>query len=213
MPSALPTIPQIEQWINTCLEPYMFESTIAKVMENQKPVFPDLNVPVILPHLTQLIVQLGGFRTEGIFRIPGDVDLVHQMKLQVESGNFDNFETKDPRAPSSLLSLWLRELKEPVIPDSKYEECLQSANDPSQCIDAIQSLPSPNKEVIFFLVKFLQTLIAEENQQHTKMGAANVAMVFAPNFLRCRSPNPAVILANSKAEHQFVVNILQHLKG
>jgi Rho GTPase-activating protein 39 len=190
----------------------MFESTLQQIMENQKSAFPDLNVPIILPHLTQLIVNLGGFRTEGIFRIPGDVDLVHLMKLQVESGNFDQFETKDPRAPSSLLSLWLRELKEPVIPDSKYEECLQAASDPVQCVEVIHLLPSPNKDVLIFLIKFLQSLIAEENQQYTKMGAANVAMVFAPNFLRCRSPNPAVILANSKAEHQFVVNLLGNFK-
>ena len=125
-PSSCPNTNMVDQWIATALDPYMFESTLAECMENQKASFPDLNVPILLPHLTQLIVQLQGFRTEGIFRTPGDVDLVHQMKLQVESGNFDNFDTKDPRAPSSLLSLWLRELKEPLIPDSKYDECLQS---------------------------------------------------------------------------------------
>ena len=64
-----------------------------------------------------------------------------------------------------------------------------------------------------FLIKFLQSLVAEENQQHTKMGAANVAMVFAPNFLRCRSPNPAVILANNKAELQFFVSVFNHFKA
>ena len=135
------------------------------------------------------------------------------MKLQVESGNFDNFDTKDPRAPSSLLSLWLRELKEPLIPDSKYDECLQVAADPQGCVEAIHALPQPNKDTMVFLIKFLQSLVQEENQQHTKMGAANVAMVFAPNFLRCRSPNPAVILANNKAELQFFVNVFQHFKA
>ncbi len=181
--SSPPSPQQIDTWVATALDPYMFESTLAQVMENQKPSFPDLAVPVILPHLTQLIVNLNGFRTEGIFRIPGDVDLVHQMKLQVESGNFDNFDTKDPRAPSSLLSLWLRELKEPVIPDAKYDECLQTANDPAQCVEVIQSLPSPNKDVIFFLVKFLQTLIAEENQQHTKVLSLSFSPIFFASFL------------------------------
>eukprot|EP00008_Paramoeba_atlantica_P002977 CAMPEP_0201488316 /NCGR_PEP_ID=MMETSP0151_2-20130828/17886_1 /ASSEMBLY_ACC=CAM_ASM_000257 /TAXON_ID=200890 /ORGANISM="Paramoeba atlantica, Strain 621/1 / CCAP 1560/9" /LENGTH=528 /DNA_ID=CAMNT_0047873579 /DNA_START=85 /DNA_END=1671 /DNA_ORIENTATION=- len=213
MPNSPPSIPQIENWISTAFDPYLFELPLSKVMENQKAAFPDLSVPIILPHMTQLIVQLGGFRTEGIFRIPGDVDLVHQMKLQVESGNFDNFDTKDPRAPSSLLSLWLRELKDPLIPDPKYDECLQCANDPQECVEVINSLPQPNKDTMIFLIKFLQSLISEENQPHTKMGAPNVAMVFAPNFLRCRSPHPAIMLQNAKAEQQFVINVFSHFKG
>jgi len=213
MPAACPNTTTLDQWIASALDPFLFEGSLSECMEHQKIFFPDLNVPILLPHMCQLIVQLQGFRTEGIFRIPGDVDLVHQMKLQVESGNFDTFDTKDPRAPSSLLSLWLRELKEPLIPDSKYDDCLQVAADPAACVDAINNLPQPNKDTMVFLIKFLQSLVAEENQQYTKMGVANVAMVFAPNFLRCRSPNPAVILANNKTELQFFVNVLNQFKA
>ena len=208
MATSIPPVSEIEHLIATSFESYMFEIPLSKVIENQMEEFPDLDIPVILPQITRLIVRLGGFRTEGIFRIPGDVDLVHQMKLQVESGNFEDFDTTDPRAPSSLLSLWLRELKEPLIPDAKYEECLQCISSPDQSLEVLNSVPSPNRETLVFLLQFLRTLISGENQQHTKMGSANMAMVFAPNFLRCRSPHPAVMLQNAKSEQQFVINLL-----
>jgi hypothetical protein len=36
------------------------------------------------------------------------------------------------------------------------------------------------------------------NQPFTKMSFANIAMVFAPNFLRCPSDDPMVIFENTK---------------
>ena len=64
-------------------------------------------------------MQLGGASTEGIFRVPADLDEVTALKSR-----FDQWET--PRCPdchtaASLLKLWLRELYEPLIPDQLYE--------------------------------------------------------------------------------------------
>ncbi len=43
-----------------------------------------------------------------------------------------------------------------------------------------------------------------ENQKRTKMTIANIAMVFAPNFLRCPSDDPFIIFQNTKFEQKFL---------
>jgi len=45
----------------------------------------------------------------------------------------------------------------------------------------------------------------------TKMTVNNLAMVFAPNFLRCPSDNPQTIFENAKLEQNFVRNLILHL--
>lgn len=48
--------------------------------------------------------------------------------------------------------------------------------------------------------------------EKTLMNIYNLAMVFAPNFLRCPSTNLAVIFENSKHEQNFVKTLLTDLK-
>jgi hypothetical protein len=45
---------------------------------------------------------------------------------------------------------------------------------------------------------------AEENSRLNKMNVNNLAMVFAPNFLRCPSDDPAVIFENTKYEQTWL---------
>ena len=45
----------------------------------------------------------------------------------------------------------------------------------------------------------------------TKMDASNLSMVFAPNFLRCSSSDPLVIMENTRKEMAFVKTLIHHL--
>ncbi len=44
----------------------------------------------------------------------------------------------------------------------------------------------------------------------TKMDAANLATVFAPNCLRCPATDPSTILENTRKEMAFVKNLIIH---
>lgn len=47
-----------------------------------------LNVPIILPFLAKAILHLGGTRAEGIFRVPGDAEVVAELKSRMDRGHY-----------------------------------------------------------------------------------------------------------------------------
>ena len=49
-------------------------------------------------------------------RVPGDIDEVNGLKLQMDKGTLPLKTLRDPHVPASLLKLWFRELEEPLIP-------------------------------------------------------------------------------------------------
>ena len=50
-------------------------------MEWQEKDYPELKVPKVLVFLAESILKLGGAKTEGIFRIPGDTFSVNGANL------------------------------------------------------------------------------------------------------------------------------------
>jgi hypothetical protein len=205
------SLKEIEQRMNAAFHFSYFGETLEDIMEQQKKSEnSELEVPAIMIFLADSILKLNGCQTEGIFRVPGDADSISELRYQVEKNNFDLNGCTDPNVPASLLKLWLRELAEPIIPAYAYDECIEIGQ--RECDDdigtiaweLIKSLPEINRLVINFMTDFLKIIAKSENQKYTKMTLANLAMVFAPNFLRCPSDNPQVIFENTKHEQAFI---------
>jgi len=57
----------------------------------------------------------------------------------------------------------------------------------------------------------LQVFAAPENARTTKMDVNNLAMVMAPNCLRCESQDPKVIFENTRKEMGFIRTLIQNL--
>ena len=74
------------------------------------------DIPKVLPFLSNAIVKLGGEKAEGVFRVPGDTEMVSELRLRLEKGHYSLEGITDPMVPASLLKLWLRELVDPIIP-------------------------------------------------------------------------------------------------
>jgi hypothetical protein len=69
-------------------------------------------------------------------------------------------------------------------------------------------------ELISFLLLhtiLLQIFARTEVVQITKMDASNLAMVMAPNCLRCMSEDPRVIFENARKEMAFIRTLIQSL--
>lgn len=117
----------------------------------------------------------------------------------------------DAHVPANLLKLWYRELYEPLIPDSLYPECVSEPMTGTKSAAIVARLPQLNRLVLCYLVRFLQTFSKPDVVQITKMDAANLAMVFAPNCLRCTATDPRIIFENARKEMAFMRCLIQDL--
>lgn len=209
----LPTVPEVERAIIAPFHPSPFGETLDEIMKHPELVDESGRYPRILIFLSEAVLKLGGCSTEGIFRVPGDIEGVTALKLRIENGDYSVEESmRDPSVAASLLKLWLRELAEPLIPTTLYPSAIHCPPDqPSLALSVLDRLPPTNLLVAKYLIKFLQLIGDPRYQPVTKMNVSNLAMVFAPSFLRCPSDNPLTILANSRLEQNYIKTLINYL--
>ncbi|TFK44494.1 hypothetical protein BDQ12DRAFT_673099 [Crucibulum laeve] len=207
-----PAIAEIETASDAAFNPSTFGESLDAIIRLQERNYPRQKVPIILPFLADGILALGGPKSEGIFRVPGDNDSVSELKLRIDRGYYTLDGVDDPHVLASLMKLWLRELCDPLIPDEMYNECIINSKDPEACIRIIERLPTINRRVVLFVISFLQLFLEERTQNITKMTSANLALVMAPNLLRCNSDSMSVVFTNAQYEQIFVYNLLLHLR-
>ncbi|KAL1022691.1 hypothetical protein UPYG_G00031080 [Umbra pygmaea] len=205
-----PCLEEIKHARNAIFSPSMFGSSLEEVMSLQKERYPDSQLPWVQTRLSEEVLGLNGDQTEGIFRVPGDIDEVNALKLQVDQWKIPT-GLEDPHIPASLLKLWYRELEEPLIPHEFYEECITHYDDPEAAVNVVMGLPHINKLVLCYLIRFLQVFGQPPNVAITKMDVNNLAMVMAPNCLRCQSDDPRIIFENTRKEMSFIRVLIQHL--
>lgn len=66
-------------------------------------------------------------------------------------------------------------------------------------------------QVLTYLIHFLQQFSQPDVVANTKMDSSNLAMVFAPNCLRCTSQDPKVLLENARKEMTFIRTLILHM--
>jgi hypothetical protein len=204
-----PTTEEVRQSQHSIFNPSMFGNTLSEVMDIQIDKYPDRRLPWILTTLSEQVLKLHGDQSEGIFRVPGDIDEVNILKVQIDQWNVpDNL--RDPCVPASLLKLWYRELEDPLIPAEFYESCITSFNQPDDAIGVVNQLPEINRLCLSYLIHFLQVFSKPETAKVTKMDASNLAMVMAPNCLRCQSNDPRVIFENTRKEMSYIRTLIQY---
>uniref|UniRef100_A0A8C6YWH7 Rho GTPase-activating protein 39 n=1 Tax=Nothoprocta perdicaria TaxID=30464 RepID=A0A8C6YWH7_NOTPE len=205
-----PTIEEITHARNAIVTPSLFGSSLEEIMLRQQDTHPRNKLPWVQTQLSQQVLALGGEQTEGIFRVPGDIDEVNALKLQVDQWRIPQ-GLSDPNVPASLLKLWYRELEEPVIPQQFYQECISNYENPDAAVAVVQLLPELNRLVLCYLIHFLQIFAQPSNVGRTKMDVNNLAMVMAPNCLRCQSDDPRIIFENTRKEMSFLRMLIVHL--
>lgn len=150
-------------------------------------------------------------KTEGIFRVPATAGDVKDLKEKIDLGNYDICaNTNNVHTPCALLKLWLRELPDALIPEAYYDTCTET---PQQGLDVLSKLPKTNQNVIHFIIEFLRRLCQPEVVEVTKMTKDNLAMVFAPSFLRCPYQDYTKAIMAADKEKAFVLFLLNSLPG
>lgn len=171
--------------------------------------YPERQLPWPQVVLSEQILRLDGASTEGIFRVSADVDEVSTHKTKLDQWQLG--DPSDAHVPANLLKLWYRELYEPLIPDSLYNECVSEPMSTERATNIIARLPRINRLVLYYLIRFLQKFSQTHVVVKTKMDSSNLAMVFAPNCLRCTAHDPRVIFENARKEMSFMRCLIEGL--
>ncbi|NXB95325.1 RHG24 protein, partial [Vidua chalybeata] len=173
--------------------------------------------PMLVEQCVDFIRQRG-LKEEGLFRLPGQANLVKELQDAFDCGEKPAFDSNtDVHTVASLLKLYLRELPEPVVPYAKYEDFLSCAKMLSkeeetglkELVKQVKSLPAVNYNLLKYICRFL-----DEVQSYSgvnKMSVQNLATVFGPNILRPKVEDPLTIMEGTVVVQQLMsVMISKH---
>jgi hypothetical protein len=232
-----PTLKEVEHSIYCIKNRSLFGNTINSILIDQnqyKTQNPHhhtdlsvLKIPWIAIELSNAIIDTGGLEFEGIFRVPGDIELMTAVKLHLDE--WQSVESmcellkskSDPAVFSGLLKSWYRELEEPIFPKSYYHSCSQVLEQPDvesqkvaleELLENLRETHPNHHTTLVYLVRFLQKFTEPEVVGHTKMPSGNLAMVWAPNLLRCPTMDAGKVLEYSVKEMKFVRLLIENWK-
>ncbi|XP_032347556.1 rho GTPase-activating protein 22 isoform X5 [Camelus ferus] len=198
------------------LSPGIFGQRLEDTVHHERKYGPRL-APLLVEQCVDFIRERG-LTEEGLFRMPGQANLVRDLQDSFDCGEKPLFDsTTDVHTVASLLKLYLRELPEPVVPFARYEDFLSCAQlltkdegeGTLELAKQVSSLPLVNYNLLRYICKFL-----DEVQSHSdvnKMSVQNLATVFGPNILRPQIEDPVTIMeGTSLVQHLMTVLIRKH---
>ncbi|XP_058566323.1 rho GTPase-activating protein 17 isoform X3 [Neofelis nebulosa] len=158
-----------------------------------------------------------GMKEEGLFRIGAGASKLKKLKaaLDCSTSHLDEFYS-DPHAVAGALKSYLRELPEPLMTFSLYEEWTQvaSVQDQDKKLQDLwrtcQKLPPQNFVNFRYLIKFLAKLA--QTSDVNKMTPSNIAIVLGPNLLWAKNEGSLAEMAAATSVHVVAViePIIQH---
>ncbi|XP_029580611.1 unconventional myosin-IXb isoform X5 [Salmo trutta] len=145
-----------------------------------------------IPMVVQMMlehVEMNGLYTEGIYRKSGSAcharELHQLLETNPERATLENYSI---HTVTGLVKRWLRELPEPLLTFSLYNDFLHAVELPEQSeqlravYQKLDDLPPSNFNTLERLVFHLVRVAKEE--EHNRMSANSLAIVFAPCILR-----------------------------
>ncbi|KAM5227235.1 rho GTPase-activating protein 25 isoform 2-T2 [Ctenodactylus gundi] len=179
--------------------PAVFGQRLDETVAYEQKFGPHL-VPILVQKCAEFILE-HGLNEEGIFRLPGQDNLVKQLRDAFDAGERPSFDRDtDVHTVASLLKLYLRDLPEPVVPWSQYEGfllCGQLMNTDEEkaqqeLMKQLSILPRDNYNLLSYICRFLHEI--QQNCAVNKMSVDNLATVIGVNLIKSKMEDPAVIM-------------------
>ncbi|KAL0207143.1 hypothetical protein P9112_012854 [Eukaryota sp. TZLM1-RC] len=181
----------------------------------------ELPIPSVVRTCVSFI-ETNCLKVQGIFRVPGVVSQILELKSRFDSGeNVDFSSTTNPNDVCGVLKLYFRELGEPLIPYGLFSQVFSSETLTNletfedflpRLKKLINLLPDNNRILLHYLCQFL-ALVASYHH-YNKMTVENISLVFVPNIIRSSSSDKKD-LYNPKDMKPFVTCfklLIQHFE-
>ncbi|XP_050948692.1 rho GTPase-activating protein 24 isoform X4 [Labeo rohita] len=175
----------------------------------------DHMAPLVVEQCVDFIRE-HGLTEVGLFRQPGQATLVKELQEAFDAGEKPSFDNStDVHTVASLLKLYLRELPEPLVPFSRYEEFLvcgkRIPTDREKGLQDLKSLlyelPVANFNLLKYICQFLNDVQSYSNVN--KMSIQNLATVFGPNILRPKAEDPESIIGGAAVVQHLMSELIR----
>ncbi|XP_015778919.1 PREDICTED: rho GTPase-activating protein 44-like [Acropora digitifera] len=152
---------------------------------------------------------------QGLFRLAGSAAKIRKLIAEFDAGLVDLAEFgSDVHIVAGALKQYLRELPEPLMTFSLYNEWIQAHGIQDngarlqQYWSIVEKMPPLYKANLRYLVKFLGKL--SENSEVNKMSASNIAIVIAPNIIWSAEDEGGVNVQHTGVQSSIVEALIQH---
>ncbi|KAG5840476.1 hypothetical protein ANANG_G00189220 [Anguilla anguilla] len=214
---------EMEEWVRTLRRVIgvpssgaVFGKSLGDTVAYERRFGPHL-VPILVQECAEFILE-HGLSEEGIFRLPGQDNQVKQFRDAFDAGERPSFPSDtDVHTVASLFKLYLRELPEPVIPWSQYQDFLDCSHllNPNGNLGReklekqISLLPRANYNLLSYICRFLYKV--QQNSKVNKMSVENLATVIGVNLLKPQIEDPVTMMkGTSQIQKLMTVMIRQH---
>ncbi|XP_031827506.1 GTPase-activating protein CdGAPr isoform X3 [Nomia melanderi] len=151
------------------------------------------DVPTVLTCCTEFIEKHG--LVDGIYRLSGVTSNIQRLRNafdedRVPALHSDESILQDIHSVASLLKMYFRELPNPLCTYQLYSTFVSAvqANTDAERLrrmrDTVRKLPPPHYRTLEYLMRHLVRVAARGTE--TGMTPRNIAIVWAPNLLRCK---------------------------
>uniref|UniRef100_A0A8C5HN97 Rho GTPase activating protein 25 n=1 Tax=Gouania willdenowi TaxID=441366 RepID=A0A8C5HN97_GOUWI len=212
----------LEEWVRTLRRVIgaptsgVFGKSLLDIVTQEKRFGPPV-VPILVQKCVEFIKERG-LDEEGIFRLPGQDNAVKQFRDAFDAGERPSFPSDtDVHTVASLLKLYLRELPEPVVPWTQYQDFLDcttlldssSKEGWKKLEKQISLLPRINYNLLGYVCRFLFEV--QQHAQVNKMNVENLATVMGINLLKPQIEDPITVMeATPQIQKLMTVMIRQH---
>ena len=153
--------------------------SLYEVMWNQRKNHPGLPIPYILLYTHRVLMEKECTKTQGIFRLPGNMGLLEQLIVDANQSDEGYLEAALVNDVGSFYKRWFRDIPGGLINRERTEQLLKTKKDAFvEFADALEPL---HRNVLMHLIGFLRELA--KYSETTMMDEANLAMVFGPNII------------------------------
>ncbi|KFP31898.1 Rho GTPase-activating protein 25, partial [Colius striatus] len=209
---------EMEEWVKSIRRVLgsasgaVFGQRLADTMAYEQK-FGQQQVPILVQKCAEFIRE-HGVSEEGIFRLPGQDNLVKQLRDAFDAGERPSFDRDtDVHTVASLFKLYLRELPEPVVPWMQYEDFLlcgqmldaDETKGHQELLKQLSLLPRDNYNLLSYICRFLHEI--QLNSSVNKMSVDNLATVIGVNLIRPRIEDPAIIMRGTPQIQKVMTDV------
>ncbi|XP_067295334.1 rho GTPase-activating protein 25 [Pseudorasbora parva] len=212
---------EMEEWVRTIRKAIgsrsngVFGKSLSDIMVYEKKFGPRL-VPILVEKCAEFIRE-HGLIEEGIFRLPGQDNQVKQFREAFDAGERPSFPSDtDVHTVGSLLKLYLRELPEPVVPWTQYQDFLDStlmldaatAAGREKLEKQISLLPKVNYNLLSYICRFLFEV--QQNSKVNKMSVENLATVMGVNLFKPQVEDAISMMKGTPMIQKVMTVMIRH---